>query len=558
MPGVKDSAPFVSYAQHGEDVVLWRALSETRGGFYVDVGAYDPSDDSVTRAFYERGWRGVNIEPQPDRVSAFNRDRPDETNIWAAISSTEGTATLVVPPTAGWASIKSGVSKEFEDSRSVQVPQRTLAALLREHAITKIDFLKIDVEGAEADVVRGLDLDAVRPRVVVVEGVAPLIGRTAGDEAVRLLQDAGYRHCMFDGLNHYLTVEDDLVDALSVPANPLDNYEPAWYRALATDREQLIETIERLVAQRGTRAGESHVPSGPVPRAHAEEASPEDPSHGPRVDVEKPGVSLEGDPRSEVAAFAPHPDHSARRRQLFMRHLRGRLIFHIPTLGLTGVERVSIVDALATEQPHEIVEGLYRAILRRRADAAGLAIWADRIIAGGDAATLALELLASPEARELGEIHRIRVESDLQRWAATHALVQLGIRVDGLPPRTGRTAADGIFVEALYQTVLRRPPSPGEVALEVAKLRAGVGREWMIRAFARRPEAAGLLLDVRSGQPLARAGRWLRRRWFLTSRVRDLVVAAESREISRLIARTERTADEIDHPMSSHGPREEG
>ena len=115
---------------------------------------------------------------------------------------------------------------------------------------------------------------------------------------------------------------------------------------------------------------------------------------------------------------------------------------------------------------------------------------------------------------------------------------RLGVRVDGLPTRTAGTAADEIFVEALYQTVLRRLPTPPELAFEVAKLRAGVGREWMIRAFARRPEAARLLLNVRGRQLHARAGRWCRRRWFLSARVRDLVVAAESREISLLMARS--------------------
>ena len=104
-----------------------------------------------------------------------------------------------------------------------------------------------------------------------------MIGRAAGDEAVRLLLDAGYRHCMFDGLNHYLTVDDDLVDALSVPANPLDNYVPALYGDLLADREQLIETIERLVAERGTRTDVSHDPSGPAPAAQAEASPPLDP-----------------------------------------------------------------------------------------------------------------------------------------------------------------------------------------------------------------------------------------------------------------------------------------
>jgi hypothetical protein len=55
--------PFISYGQNSEDVVLWRALRDIGTGFYVDVGAGDPKEDSVTHAFYERGWSGINIEP---------------------------------------------------------------------------------------------------------------------------------------------------------------------------------------------------------------------------------------------------------------------------------------------------------------------------------------------------------------------------------------------------------------------------------------------------------------------------------------------------------------
>ena len=54
---------FVSYAQNFEDVMLWRALKHISNGFYIDVGAWSPDIDSVTRIFYEHGWRGVNVEP---------------------------------------------------------------------------------------------------------------------------------------------------------------------------------------------------------------------------------------------------------------------------------------------------------------------------------------------------------------------------------------------------------------------------------------------------------------------------------------------------------------
>ena len=62
---------FVSHAQNFEDVMLWRALCHVRRGFYIDVGAADSSLYSVTRAFYDQGWCGINIEPVPAHFSAL-------------------------------------------------------------------------------------------------------------------------------------------------------------------------------------------------------------------------------------------------------------------------------------------------------------------------------------------------------------------------------------------------------------------------------------------------------------------------------------------------------
>ena len=53
----------ISYGQHSEDVLLWRAFSKIENGFYIDVGANDPIIDSATKLFYENNWRGINIEP---------------------------------------------------------------------------------------------------------------------------------------------------------------------------------------------------------------------------------------------------------------------------------------------------------------------------------------------------------------------------------------------------------------------------------------------------------------------------------------------------------------
>jgi len=76
---------FVSYAQNFEDVMLWRALRQVAHGFYIDVGAGHPDESSVTRAFYDRGWRGLNIEPSEHYFQRLAAARPLDTNLQLAL-----------------------------------------------------------------------------------------------------------------------------------------------------------------------------------------------------------------------------------------------------------------------------------------------------------------------------------------------------------------------------------------------------------------------------------------------------------------------------------------
>ena len=81
---------FVSYAQNFEDVMLWRALGHISRGFYLDVGAAWPDEDSVTKAFYDRGWRGINVEPNPAFHQRLVNERPEDTNLMVAVSDHAG------------------------------------------------------------------------------------------------------------------------------------------------------------------------------------------------------------------------------------------------------------------------------------------------------------------------------------------------------------------------------------------------------------------------------------------------------------------------------------
>src|SRR5215470_10770922 len=168
---------FVSYAQNFEDLYLWRALQHVTHGFYIDVGAQDPTTDSVTRAFYERGWRGVNIEPVEQYFAALERQRPDDINICAVATSSSGLATLFQIPDTGLSTIDpENATRAVEKGYSGQhktVKAVTLQEVWNAHHPADVHFLKIDVEGAETEVLKGIDLRQHRPWIVVVEATKP-------------------------------------------------------------------------------------------------------------------------------------------------------------------------------------------------------------------------------------------------------------------------------------------------------------------------------------------------------------------------------------------------
>jgi FkbM family methyltransferase len=552
--GVNDPAQFVSYAQHGADVIVWRALGSRRAGFYIDVGAFDPSEDSATRALYERGWRGINIEPKPDRLQAFERERPEDTNLSVAIGDRDGTAHLTLSQNPGWASLLdlAPTGGDTTTTRTLEVPIRRLDTLLPELDVEQVDVLRIAVEGAEPAVVRGLIKSPVRPLVCVVEGVAPGIGRAAGDEAVGLLVEAGYLHCLFDGLNHYLTTDPDLQPALSVPANPLDGYAPVAIVRLEQESRELHATIAGLDADnRALRA----VPA-PAPEAAAEQVFAE-----PAVGAPAP-TPVDGDGQTELAVsdlplpapeilradsepmpLTPTPESASvvldpavrhrRRRTAFARLLQSDLPTQLPPPSPPLVHLLTL--AVTDMAPVEAISVLYRAILGREADPDGLAAWSDRLEQGQPLLGLAHELSDSVEALGLSPGHRAQVLSDLVVWESLFAVTELGVAA-WHPDRTYTpgAVAHEIFVGALFEVALQRRPSPAEAQLEIAKLVGGTGREWLLRAYAVRPEVKARLLGRSAPGLRGRLRGWRDARHHAET-FRALVVAAEGRQVTHML-----------------------
>jgi FkbM family methyltransferase len=222
----------ISYAQNHEDVVLARAFDKPTG-FYVDVGAGSPVIHSVTNHFYQRGWRGINVEPLELWHRELAEARPQDVNLHVGLSNEPGMLDFF--DVSADASEESTFSPEVADSLRArgfaphirQVPVTTLAAVCEERVEQHIDFLKIDVEGFELKVLQGGDWDEYRPSVVIVESTEPGTSHRAGAEVEGFMEAVRYLPTLFDGLNVFYVREEDepLRETLSVPANVNDRFE---------------------------------------------------------------------------------------------------------------------------------------------------------------------------------------------------------------------------------------------------------------------------------------------------------------------------------------------
>ena len=221
---------FVSYAQNYEDVYLWRALKHVQGGRYIDVGAYDPNNDSVTRAFYERGWRGVNLEPTRECFEKFRDTRLEDINLNVAAGSEGGIITLYgVAETGMSTSVYENVLRVAEQGlsfKAMHVPVVTLNKVWQDLRLETVHFLKIDVEGAEEDVLRGLDLSHYRPWIIVVESTIPNSPEENFSPWEPILVTGDYHFATFDGLNRYYVAKEHLhlCAQLAKPPNFFDYF----------------------------------------------------------------------------------------------------------------------------------------------------------------------------------------------------------------------------------------------------------------------------------------------------------------------------------------------
>lgn len=209
------SKPLITYAQNREDLLLNAFFDDSEVGFYVDVGANHPVHESVTKLFYDKGWRGMNLEPTPRLYELLRLTRPRDLNVQVGVSDKPGSLKFrEYPHGDGLSTFATEMQQNYEqangffnfftsDYLEYEVPVKTLAELFKEYKVTTIDFMKVDIEGYEYEALAGNDWKTYRPKVLCIE--ANHIVKDWHD----LIAKAGYELAFFDGLNEYFVAKEE-------------------------------------------------------------------------------------------------------------------------------------------------------------------------------------------------------------------------------------------------------------------------------------------------------------------------------------------------------------
>ncbi|MBW4490173.1 MAG: FkbM family methyltransferase [Trichocoleus desertorum ATA4-8-CV12] len=195
-----------SYSQEGEDMILARIFENRKSGFFVDIGAFHPQCLSNTYYFYLQGWQGINLDAMPGSMAAFNQLRPKDINLEIPISDSKQVLTYYSFNLSNF----NGFSKELSAERDgitvgdgtevkvvseTELETSTLAEVLDQYLpnTQSIDFINVDVEGLDYQVLKSNDWQKYRPKVVLVEDLdITSINRNTSSAIANFMYSQGY------------------------------------------------------------------------------------------------------------------------------------------------------------------------------------------------------------------------------------------------------------------------------------------------------------------------------------------------------------------------------
>ena len=159
----KNKKPNFHYGEFAEDIFINRVFKNLKSGFYIDIGAYHPFKGSLTFLLFQKGWRGLNIDLSEDSIELFKIARPNDLNVNCAITNFCG-ETLYYQNSE--INQQNSLIKKNNHQKEIKVNAFTLNDLLKKKNVTQCDYLNIDTEGNEIDIIQSIKFDVIQPQLL--------------------------------------------------------------------------------------------------------------------------------------------------------------------------------------------------------------------------------------------------------------------------------------------------------------------------------------------------------------------------------------------------------
>lgn len=203
----KNKKPNSHYAEFAEDVMVNRILKKIKKGFYVDIGAYHPYKGSLTYNLYNRKWNGINLDISKSSIDLFNIARPSDININCAVSEFNGETFYYENSPINQ---QNSLIPQDENQKKIKIQSYKLSEILKMQNINSVDYINIDTEGNELEVLMGIDFSKINPTLFTIEDNSFDLNNEIKKKKIIFLKEKNYELINIIGVTMFFVKKDSV------------------------------------------------------------------------------------------------------------------------------------------------------------------------------------------------------------------------------------------------------------------------------------------------------------------------------------------------------------
>jgi|TARA_B110000003_G_scaffold167046_1_gene167026 FkbM family methyltransferase len=200
----RNRKPSYHFGEFAEDVFIGRLLKSINNGKYVDVGCYHPFKGSLTAKLYQKNWRGINIDVSKTSIDLFNIARKRDINLNCAISDFNEKTFYFQN---GMINQQNSLQKSSDDQIKVDINCYTLNSVLENNDFHDFDYLNVDVEGTELNVIKGINFKKYKPKLITIENNELIPEEYFQSEIFKLLEQNNYVFVNKVGVTNFFLIK---------------------------------------------------------------------------------------------------------------------------------------------------------------------------------------------------------------------------------------------------------------------------------------------------------------------------------------------------------------